>query len=101
MRPTYKRPYYFIHNVNSYPADSKWSKSDYLNGNPERTTSPLGNRIDYNGNFGRVPSDNIYIPTDGGNTDIQHLKTLTANNSPVKDRFGNTYTDDNNHYDSD
>lgn len=98
MRPTYKRPYYFIHNVNSYPADSQ-----YTTFQPEGGFE-YGNKINYEGNFGRVPSENIYLPTDGGNTDIQHLKTLTdpsANNSPVKDRFGNTYTDDNNHYDKD
>lgn len=98
MRPTYKRPYYFIHNVNSYPGDQTW--------NTKQQTSDLlyGNKINYEGNFGRVPSENIYIPTDGGNTDIQHLKTLTNpsnNNSLVKDRFGNVYTDDNNHYDKD
>lgn len=98
MRPTYKRPYYFIHNVNSYPADPQYVASEPSGG------YTYGNKINYEGNFGRVPSENIYIPTDGGNTDIQHLKALTdpsSNNSPVKDRFDNIYTDDNNHYDED
>lgn len=98
MRPTYKRPYYFIHNVNSYPGDQTWNTIQQTSG------SLYGNKINYEGNFGRVPSENIYIPTDGGNTDIQHLKTLTdpsSANSVIRDRFGKPYTDDNNHYDSD
>ena len=91
MRPTYKRPYYFIHNVNSYPADSQYTTSQPVGG------FEYGNKINYEGNFGRVPSENIYLPTDGGNTDIQHLIPLEG----VYDRFGKQYTDDNNHYDKD
>ena len=97
MRPMYKRPYYFIHNVNSYPEDSQWSNSQ----NVPNTTVDLNTKVDYRGNFGRVPSENIYIPTDGGNTDISHLKVLTDpsnNNQNVKSRYGADYVDDNNHY---
>ena len=68
MRPSYKRPYYFIHNVNSYPADSTWQTGNYTNDNSPQ--NKYGNKINYEGNFGRVPSENIYLPTDGGNTDI-------------------------------
>ena len=95
MRPSYKRPYYFIHNVNSYPADSTWQTGNYTNDNSPQ--NKYGNKINYEGNFGRVPSENIYLPTDGGNTDIQHLVPLNG----VFDRFGQKYTDDNNHYDDD
>jgi hypothetical protein len=94
MRPSYKRPYYFIHNVNSYPADTSWKQG-------EEQGNFLGGKINYEGNFGRVPSENIYIPTDGGNTDIQHLKKLTDPGSPnqlVKSRYEAPYVDDNNHY---
>jgi len=71
MRPTYKRPYYFIHNVNTYPSDTKWTEGRQDSGtwtSPDNTF--FGKKTNFEGNFGRVPSENIYIPTDGGNTDI-------------------------------
>lgn len=70
MRPSYKRPYYFIHNVN--------------------ITS--NEKVNYNGNSGRIPSDNIYIPTDSGNTDVINLK-----GSNQTDSFGYNYIDENNY----
>lgn len=86
MHPSYKRPYYYIHNVNTYPSDSRWG-SQPSGGN-------IGDKVNYTGNSGRVPSENIYIPTDGGNTDIQNLISLTS----VTDRFNGDYIDGNNHY---
>jgi len=94
MRPTYKRPYYFIHNVNTYPEDTRWDE-----GTQPNTTVNLETKVDYKGRFGRVPSQNIYIPTDGGNTDISHLTPLEDSaGDPIVSRYGSQYVDDNNHY---
>ena len=105
MRPTYKRPYYFIHNVNSFPADSQWNAGTWSTDSLSSPTGGIktGGKINFEGNFGRVPSENIYIPTDGGNTDIQHLKKLyePGTSTEITSRYGHTYTDDNNHYDAD
>ena len=97
MRPMYKRPYYYIHNVNSSMsvADGEYS-----------TSSPapwkLGQKNEFEGSFGRTPSSQIDLPTDPGNRDIQHLEILktTENNRVVSidDKYGYHYIDDNNHY---
>lgn len=73
MRPTYKRPYYYIHNVN--------------------TDLENGGKINVQGGFGRVPNDKINVPTDPGNIDITHLKSSTKSSL-----YGDTYIDDKNDY---
>jgi hypothetical protein len=91
MRPMYKRPYYYIHNVNSAITPEGLVKSN----NQPSDKWNIGDKAEFNGGFGREPSSEIMIPTDGGGTDIQHLKPLD-----IKSRYDTVYIDDNNHYDS-
>ena len=89
MRPMYKRPYYYIHNVNSPMAVNKdtWKSES-------PTGWQIGTKDEYNGDFGREPSTQINLPTDPGNRDIQHLEQLEG----IGSRFDTVYIDDNNHY---
>ena len=95
MRPSYKRPYYFIHNVNTFIKDptSGW----YGGRTPAEKNDPhvqnYGEKAVFNGNFGRVPSSKITLPTDPGNTDIQHLER-----TQIRSKYDDLYIDDNNHY---
>ena len=70
MRPDYKRPYYFIHNVN-------------MEGNIKQV---------FRGSMGRIPSAQSTVPTDSGNIDFQNISTTGEQdyeNTPyVKDVSG-------------
>jgi hypothetical protein len=55
MRPDYKRPYYFIHNVN-------------MEGNIKQV---------FRGSMGRIPSAQSTVPTDSGNIDFQTISTTS------------------------
>lgn len=89
MRPTYKRPYYFIHNVNT-----SIGQGDTWNSQKPTAWVP-GQKTSFNGDFGRVPNSRINLPTDPGNIDIQHLEGVGINS-----KYNDQYVDDTNHYGS-
>ena len=66
LRPSYRRPYYFIHNINTTPSKNVWSKTkpDYLN----------------------VISDTINFPADLKVSDVNTVKV-----SELTDVYGNRY----------
>ena len=69
LRPTYKRPYYYIHNVNT----------DLFYTLPAQGKAPSESKQTFEGTNGREPNGKINIPTDPGNTDINKV-TLEDNN---------------------
>ena len=89
MRPTYKRPYYFIHNVNtSITQGDTWERQ-------KPTAWTPGQKESFKGGFGRVPNSRVNLPTDPGNIDIQHLEAVGINS-----KYNDLYVDDTNHYGS-
>lgn len=90
MRPSYKRPYYFIHNVNTTTPSAKGL---WQNNEPAPYTTPL-EKAKFVGDYGRVPEESLILPTDPGNIDIQHLER-----SLINSKYGDEYVNDINIYD--
>ena len=80
LRPTYKRPYYYIHNVNV-------------------NTTKDNTKVEFK-EVGREPNDKINIPTDPGNTDVIRIDySRDESGNPIKSRYGTSYVDNKNEYD--
>lgn len=81
-RPTYKRPYYYLHNVNrDLIANTA--------GDPPVTTYSDSSSHTYNGTSGNsTPHGNINIPTDPYGSDITEIGV-----SNITDKNGNKYVD--------
>lgn len=78
-RPTYKRPYYYLHNINR----------DLVSTGENPTIYSDHTAHTYNGTYGNsVPGAGIKIPTDPYGTDVD---TVSADN--ITDKNGNKYID--------
>lgn len=75
-RPSYKRPYYYLHNISR---DLVKEGNEYLDYKSHTYNGTSGNSI---------PNSNISIPTDPYGTDINSLEA-----SSITDREGNAYAD--------
>lgn len=82
-RPTYKRPYYYLHNVNR----------DLVNtGTTENPVMSDYTSHFYNGTYGNSePTTNTSIPTDPYGPDV---KTVDKYNPDITDAAGKSYLDD-------
>ena len=82
MRPQYKKPYYYIHNINvapTYDAANKRVASEAAGGHsaiPSSTTTGPTNPVD---------------PVTHRGTDINTVQGLTENKTPIADKDGNQY----------
>lgn len=82
-RPTYKRPYYYLHNVNRDLIGTTDSTTN-------TTTYSDNSSHEYNGTSGHsIPSSNIKLPTDPYGNDIEKLDALN-----ITDKKGNNYADE-------